>query len=69
MRVKEVYETPRLVKMESAIQSSGQGYFPVRPIEDTVDLSGQALRIIKDQRVAEAVTDTPSTAKEKGPHG
>ncbi|MCX6597400.1 MAG: hypothetical protein NTV70_13650 [Acidobacteria bacterium] len=50
MKVIEVPESPRLTKMESSLQSLGRGRKPSAPIEDTVDLSGEALRIIRDGR-------------------
>lgn len=50
MKLLDGIELPRLTKLESSIQSAGQGRSPEPVIEDIVDLSGDALRIIRDGR-------------------
>ena len=50
MKLTELSVSPRLTKMESAIHSTTIRHQASPPVEDTVDLSGEALRIIQDSR-------------------
>lgn|GEM_PF-5836587 len=59
MRVEEIGVEPRLAKMETAVQSVGVSVQPVAPIQDTVDLSGDVMRVLKDERRLAAENPTP----------
>lgn len=54
MRIEEraaVETAPRLVKMETSVKSvSAANRQPVQPYQDLVDLSGEAMTMIKDER-------------------
>ncbi|MDX2181040.1 MAG: hypothetical protein SFV18_15710 [Bryobacteraceae bacterium] len=50
--MEDIEIAPRLAKMETAVQSVLPGGQPVQPVQDVVDLSGDVLRVLKDERLA-----------------